>query len=480
MEDRRVGREENVRVYVRVRPLNKNESQGFVKGTIEIDKENDSIRLNNNEYREYEKYFRFHGVFSEESSQMQVYQLVAAPIVDTVLNGFNGTILAYGQTGSGKTYTMVGDHSSEELQGIIPNSFTQIFGKISTSAAYRSFVVTVTFLEIYNEEIKDLLAPNSDKKLVIHEHKKYGSFVKDLSGFTVNSVQEMMKLFTKGNKNRTTKSNAINTRSSRSHAIFTIMVESKNRNTNETTIGKLNFVDLAGSERLSRTKATGDMLKEASHINLSLSVLGNVISTLVDEKASHVPYRNSKLTRLLQDSLGGNSKTAMIATLSIAEIDYDESYCTLRYATKVRYIKNYVSANKKEDGLIASFEKQIQELRKKIQTIDDEQKIKRQKQYDLKMKINEKKKIEDEIINTENTKQELVTKIEKLQQKIIVGGINLLDKVEEQKYLIKQSSSELQTIYEKNKNLEEVLTNKGKEKIELERIYTSFRKKMKI
>ncbi|XP_044761416.1 kinesin-like protein KIF3A [Coccinella septempunctata] len=464
---------ENVKVFIRIRPLNDNESLGYTKGTIEINKEECSILLNNNEYREFEKLFRFHQVFPEETSQQEIYHTVAAPIVDTVLKGYNGTIFAYGQTGSGKTYTMVGNNNTKELQGIIPNSFSQIFSQIASSVEQKSFVVTVTFLEIYNEEIRDLLSPTTGKKLVIHDHKTYGSFVKNLSGFTVNSMDELRKLFIRGNKNRTTKSNTLNMSSSRSHAIFTIMIESKNHSTNVTTFGKLNFVDLAGSERLSRTKVTGDMLKEASHINLSLSVLGNVISNLVDGKSSHVPYRNSKLTRLLQDSLGGNSKTAMIATLSLAEIDYDETVCTLRYASRVRYIKNYVSANKKTDGLIASFEKQIQELQNKVKTIQEEQETKRTKQYELKMKATEKKKLQEELQTTENVKQELMNKIELLQQKIIVGGVNLLDKVEEQNCLIEQSSSELVELHEKTKALEDILDNKNMMKLELKQSYSS-------
>lgn len=464
---------ENVKVYIRVRPLNEDESLGNTKGTIEVNKEECSILLNNTEYREFEKIFRFHEVFPEETSQMEIYHTVAAPIIDTVLKGYNGTIFAYGQTGSGKTYTMVGDHTAKELQGMIPNSFSQIFNQIASSVEQKSFVVTATFLEIYNEEIKDLLSPNTTKKLVIHDHKTYGSFVKNLSGFTVNSIDELMKLFVRGNKNRTTKSNTLNMTSSRSHAIFTIMVESKNHCSNFTTFGKLNFVDLAGSERLSRTKVTGEMLKEASHINLSLSVLGNVISSLVDGKSSHIPYRNSKLTRLLQDSLGGNSKTAMIATLSLAEIDYDESVCTLRYASRVRYIKNYVCANKKTDSLIASFEKQIQELQSQVQDIEEEQGSKRKKQYEMKMKAAVKKKLMEELQKTENVKQELMNKIEVLKQKIIVGGVNLLDKVEEQNHLIQQSSSELVELHEKNRVLEDILDNKHTEKLELKQNYSS-------
>ncbi|XP_045473504.1 kinesin-like protein KIF3A [Harmonia axyridis] len=464
---------ENVKVYIRIRPLNENESLGNAKGTIEINKEEGTILLNNSEYREFEKLFRFHQVFPEESSQMEIYHTVAAPIVDTVLKGYNGTIFAYGQTGSGKTYTMVGEHSPKELQGIIPHSFSQIFTQIASSVEQKSFVVTATFLEIYNEEIRDLLSVNTNKKLVIHDHKTHGSFVKNLSGFTVNSIEELKKLFIRGNKNRTTKSNTVNVSSSRSHAIFTIMIESKNHKSNVTTFGKLNFVDLAGSERLSRTKVTGDMLKEASHINLSLSVLGNVISSLVDGKSSHIPYRNSKLTRLLQDSLGGNSKTAMVATLSLAEIDYDESVCTLRYASRVRYIKNYVSANKKNDGLIASFEKQIQELQSRVQDIQDEQDIKKKKQYELKMKATEKKRLQEELENTENIKQELMSKIEKVKQKIIVGGVNLLDKVEEQHCLLKQSSSELIDLHQRNKDLEDILDEKNMMKLELKQNYSS-------
>ncbi|KAK5639042.1 hypothetical protein RI129_011534 [Pyrocoelia pectoralis] len=243
---------------------------------------------------------------------MDLYRLIALPIVEKAFQGYNGTIFAYGQTGTGKTYTMSGISTQNDLKGIIPNTFSHIFTQICRASGERFFVVTVTYLEIYNEDVRDLLSSHTNTKLEVRERPDVGVYVKDLMGFTVDSIESITELMNRGNANRMTRSTLMNDVSSRSHAIFTINIEAKDKADNKTTIGKLNLVDLAGSERLSRTHATGDRLKEASNINQSLSVLGNVISALVEGKSSHIPYRNSKLTRLLQDSLGGNSKTAMV------------------------------------------------------------------------------------------------------------------------------------------------------------------------
>lgn len=251
---------------------------------------------------------------------MDLYRHVALPVVEKVLNGYNGTIFAYGQTGTGKTYTMAGLQKADDTKGIIPNTFSHIFTQIGRASGEKSFVVTVTYLEIYNEDVRDLLSSDPSAKLEVRERPDVGVFVKDLRGFTVDSIESITELMNRGNTNRITRSTLMNDVSSRSHAIFTIRIDSKNSLDNKTTIGKLNLVDLAGSERLSRTQATGDRLREASSINQSLSVLGNVISALVDVKSTHIPYRNSKLTRLLKDSLGGNSKTAMVSRVVLCVI----------------------------------------------------------------------------------------------------------------------------------------------------------------
>lgn len=178
---------------------------------------------------------------------MDLYRLIAAPIVEKSLQGYNGTIFAYGQTGTGKTYTMAGSHSKAEMRGIIPNTFSHIFSKIARASGEKSFVVTVTYMEIYNEEVRDLLSCDPNKKLAIRERSDVGVYVKDLMGFTVDSIESITELLNRGNKNRVTRSTLMNDVSSRSHAIFTITIESRNRVDNKTTVGKLNLVDLAVS-----------------------------------------------------------------------------------------------------------------------------------------------------------------------------------------------------------------------------------------
>lgn len=176
---------------------------------------------------------------------MDLYRHIAFPIVEKVLQGYNGTVFAYGQTGTGKTYTMAGKQNIAECKGIIPNTFSHIFSQISRSSGEKSFVVTVTYLEIYNEDVRDLLSSNPNAKLEVRERVDVGVYVKDLMGFTVDSIESIAELMNRGNTNRMTKSTLMNDVSSRSHAIFTITIESKDRIDNKTTIGKLNLVDLA-------------------------------------------------------------------------------------------------------------------------------------------------------------------------------------------------------------------------------------------
>ncbi|KAJ8955486.1 hypothetical protein NQ318_003588 [Aromia moschata] len=289
-------------------------------------------------------------------------------------------------------------------------------------------------------------------------------------GFTVDSIDSITELLNRGNKNRVTKSTLMNDISSRSHAIFTITIESKNRIDNKTTVGKLNLVDLAGSERASRTQATGERLREASNINLSLSVLGNVISALVDGKSTYIPYRNSKLTRLLQDSLGGNSKTAMIAMISPADIDYEESMCTLRYAARVKYIKNCVKINVEEKGLIEGFELEIAELQQKLTELSvQEQKREQAKKKERAVSAEEKEKIKQtnlELEKTERMKAELEEKMTLIQKKILVGGENLLEKAQQQVFFLESSAAELESLDRSHQQLEEQLNKKAAEKID--------------
>lgn len=225
-------------------------------------------------------------------------------------------------------------------------------------------------MEIYNENVRDLLGKDQNAKLEVKERPDVGVYVKDLSSYVVNNADDLDKTMTLGNKNRSVGATNMNERSSRSHAIFTITVECSEKGPdgqNHVRMGKLHLVDLAGSERQAKTGATGQRLKEATQINLSLSTLGNVISALVDGKSTHIPYRNSKLTRLLQDSLGGNSKTVMIANIGPADYNFDETISTLRYANRAKNIKNKAKINEDpKDALLREFQKEIERLKAQL------------------------------------------------------------------------------------------------------------------
>ena len=308
-------------------------------------------------HSESAKNFSFDHVFGPNVEQKFIYDTCAASVVDGCLNGYNGTIFAYGQTGSGKTHTMEGRPDPPTLRGIIPNSFQHIFDHVSTSQDLQ-FLVRASYLEIYNEEIRDLLSKDPKNSLDLKENVDSGVYVKDLTSFVVKNVSEIDHVMQAGKKNRSVGATLMNQTSSRSHSIFTIVIECCESGGGHIRVGKLNLVDLAGSERQSKTGATGDRLKEATKINLSLAALGNVISALVDGKSSHIPYRDSKLTRLLQNSLGGNAKTVMCANAGPADYNYDETLSTLRYANRAKNIKNKPKINEDpKDAMLESIRK---------------------------------------------------------------------------------------------------------------------------
>ena len=299
-----------------------------------------------------------------------VYDESAFPLVESVIEGYNGTIFAYGQTGCGKTHTMLG---TPDNPGIIPGCFKHIFGFIDSNTSGMKFLVRCSYLEIYNEEIHDLLIDygrGAPAKLELKEDPNKGVYVKDLNCIIVKSIPEIEKAMNFGTNNRKVAETQMNATSSRSHSIFTIYIETGEQINGEQRIkaGKLNLVDLAGSERQSKTGATGATLKEGIKINLSLTALGNVISALVDGKSAHIPYRDSKLTRLLQDSLGGNTKTVMIAAVSPADYNYEETLSTLRYAARAKAIKNKPRVNEDpKDALLKEYEEEIKKLKLMLQ-----------------------------------------------------------------------------------------------------------------
>lgn len=250
-------------------------------------------------------------------------------------------------------------------RGIIPRSFDHIFEAISVITGTR-YLALVSYLEIYNENIRDLLSPGTaSSTLILKEQPNEGIIVQNLSSHTVHNAKECEQLLEIGSKNRMVGATLMNAGSSRSHSIFTIKA------VEEPSIkkGKLNLVDLAGSERQGKTGATGDHLKEATKINLFLSALGNVISALVDSKTKHIPYRDSKLTRLLQDSLGGNTKTLMIACVSPAAFNYDETLSTLRYASRAKNISNKPKINEDpKDAMLREYQAEITKLKEQLET----------------------------------------------------------------------------------------------------------------
>uniref|UniRef100_A0A8C7R445 Kinesin-like protein n=1 Tax=Oncorhynchus mykiss TaxID=8022 RepID=A0A8C7R445_ONCMY len=362
---------EAVKVVVRCRPFNRREETMENDNILEVNTKLGQITLRNPRASPEEpmKSFTFDAVYDSESKQSDIYDDTVRPLVDSVLQGFNGTILAYGQTGTGKTFTMLGMPTDNE-RGIIPNSFNHIFTQISRSQN-QQYLVRASYLEIYREEVRDLLCKDNNKKLDLKENPDSGVYVKDLSSVVSKNVTEIEHVMNIGDQSRSVGFTNMNERSSRSHAIFMITVECSEKGADgedHIRVGKLNMVDLAGSERQRKTGANGERLKEATKINLSLSALGNVISALVDGKSTHIPYRDSKLTRLLQDSLGGNAKTVMVATLGPASKNYEESLTTLRYADRAKNIKNKPKINEDpKDALLREFQEEITRLKAQLE-----------------------------------------------------------------------------------------------------------------
>jgi kinesin family protein 5 len=324
--------------------------------------------------REASGSFTFDRVFDMSSRQNDVFDYSIRPTVDDILNGYNGTVFAYGQTGAGKSYTMMGTSiDDEEGKGIIPRIVEQIFASIMASPSTIEYTVRVSYMEIYMERIRDLLMPQHDN-LPIHEEKNKGVYVKGLIEVYVASVEEVYEVMRRGGEARAVAATNMNAESSRSHSIFVITVTQKNVETGSQKSGQLYMVDLAGSEKVGKTGASGQTLEEAKKINKSLSALGMVINALTDGKSSHIPYRDSKLTRILQESLGGNSRTTLIINCSPSSYNDVETVGTLRFGMRAKSIKNKAKVNaelspaelkamlKKAQGQVTSFESYIANL----------------------------------------------------------------------------------------------------------------------
>jgi kinesin family member 5 len=277
--------------------------------------------------------------------QSDIFNFSIRNTVDDILNGYNGTVFAYGQTGAGKSYTMMGtDIDDGEGRGVIPRIVEQIFASIMSSPGTIEYTVRVSYMEIYMERIRDLLAPQNDN-LPVHEEKNRGVYVKGLLEIYVSSVQEVFEVMRRGGNARAVAATNMNQESSRSHSIFVITITQKNVETGSAKSGQLFLVDLAGSEKVGKTGASGQTLEEAKKINKSLSALGMVINSLTDGKSSHIPYRDSKLTRILQESLGGNSRTTLIINCSPSSYNDAETLSTLRFGMRAKSIKNKAKIN---------------------------------------------------------------------------------------------------------------------------------------
>lgn len=334
----------NIKVIARFRPHNNDElAHGATTPIVEFLSEESC----NVETRDFTGSFTFDRVFDMQSQQEDVFNYSFKQTVDDLMKGYNGTVFAYGQTGSGKSYTMMGPNNNidnPESRGMIPRIVDRIFEMILNSSADIEYTVKVSYMEIYMERIRDLLNPTNDN-LPIHEDKTRGVYVKGLVEEYVSSSDEVYDVMRQGSGVRAVASTNMNLESSRSHSIFVITVAQKNTVSGAQKVGQLSLVDLAGSEKVGKTGASGQTLEEAKKINKSLSALGMVINSLTDGKSTHIPYRDSKLTRILQESLGGNSRTSLIVNCSPSSFNDSETLSTLRFGVRAKNIKNKAKIN---------------------------------------------------------------------------------------------------------------------------------------
>ncbi|XP_036405439.1 kinesin-like protein KIF3C isoform X2 [Megalops cyprinoides] len=531
---------ETVKVVVRCRPLNRKEEATGYESIVDMDVKLGQVALRNPKSPPGEllKTFTFDAVYDASSKQSDLYDETVRPLIDSVLLGFNGTIFAYGQTGTGKTYTMQGLWMDPEKRGIIPNSFEHIFTHISRSQN-QQYLVRASYLEIYQEEIRDLLCKDHTKKLELKENPDSGVYIKDLSSFVTKNVKEIEHVMNVGNQTRSIGFTNMNEHSSRSHAIFVITVECSEMGPdgeNHIRVGKLNLVDLAGSERQSKTGVQGERLKEATKINLSLSALGNVISALVDGKSTHIPYRDSKLTRLLQDSLGGNAKTIMVATLGPASYNYEETLTTLRYANRAKNIKNKPRVNEDpKDALLREFQEEIARLKAQLdkqglltkkrrrnsrrlkkgvdgeeatdgegdeetdesveKDVEDYMKEQQEKlelekaaiRDDRSLVAEEKQKLLDEkekmmidLRKEQEATEMLTAKFKAMESKLLVGGKNIIDHTNEQQKMLELKRQEIAEQTRREREMQQQMLAQDEETLELRETYSSLQQEVEL
>ncbi|XP_042645239.1 kinesin-like protein KIF6 isoform X3 [Tyto alba] len=389
---------ETVRVYARVKPLGRRQQAGIYS----VDNDEKSLSnleiivprdladgFVNNKRESY--HFKFQKIFDQEAKQDVVFDNIAKPVAECALAGYNGTIFAYGQTGSGKTFTITGGAERYSDRGIIPRTLSYIFDQLQKDSS-KVYTTHISYLEIYNECGYDLLESRHEAsrledlpKVTIMEDPDQNIHLKNLSLQQATNEEEALNLLFLGDTNRMIAETPMNEASTRSHCIFTIHISSKEPGSATIRRSKLHLVDLAGSERVAKTGVGGHLLTEAKYINLSLHYLEQVIIALAEKNRSHIPYRNSMMTSVLRDSLGGNCMTTMIATLSIDKRNIDESISTCRFAQRVALIKNEAVLNEEIDPrlMIMQLKKEIQELKDELALVTGKQRTSELSQEEL-------------------------------------------------------------------------------------------------
>ncbi|XP_066451406.1 kinesin-like protein KIF6 isoform X2 [Eleutherodactylus coqui] len=376
----------SIQIYARVKPSRRPQGiysinpEDATSSSLEVTIPRDvADGFVNNKQETYK--FRFQETFDQETKQEVVFEHIAKPVAESVLSGYNGTIFAYGQTGSGKTFTITGGAERYSDRGIIPRTLSYIFEQLQKDVS-KVHTVHISYLEIYNEVGYDLLDPKHDAskledlpKVTIMEDPDQNIHLKNLSLQPANTEEKALNLLFLGDTNRMIAETPMNDASTRSHCIFTVHISSTEPGSATVRRSKLHLVDLAGSERVAKTGVGGQLLTEAKYINLSLHYLEQVIIALAEKKRSHIPYRNSMMTSVLRDSLGGNCMTTMIATLSLDKKNIDESISTCRFAQRVALIKNEAVLNEEIDPqlMIVRLKKEIQALKDEIALITGEQ-----------------------------------------------------------------------------------------------------------
>lgn len=372
----------SIKVIVRIRPHNERELQD--NSRIVIETVDDRMLVFDPKEKETPFFFRnvpqrgrdmlkkqnkhlqfiFDRIFDQTSANTDVFEGSTKSLIGNLLDGYNCSVFAYGATGAGKTHTMLGN---KDDPGITYLTVAELFSEIEKQSSHREFQLNVTYLEIYNENVQDLL--HKSGQLQLREDGRCGVVVAGLKPIAIRGAEELLSLLAEGNKNRTQHPTDANKESSRSHAVFQVYIEIIDKLDSQVQRVKLSMIDLAGSERASATGCKGVRFKEGANINKSLLALGNCINNLADGTTKHIPYRDSKLTRLLKDSLGGNCHTVMIANIGPSSLTYEDTYNTLRYANRAKRIKSYARKNVLCETHIAGYIKIVEEQKKEIATL---------------------------------------------------------------------------------------------------------------